>query len=90
MNPVEEIVALADAHQALGLAALDRGEREGRDATAEALEHADIARIMRHGAQALATMSGPVQQDYAHRLKCALWQRLDDSPVSARVDDEPA
>ncbi len=83
MTPVDEIVALAERHEASGMAAVDAGRE------ADALESADIARILREAASVMLTMDAPAQQDYAARMKAALWMRQDDSPVHLAEEVEP-
>lgn len=83
MTPVDEIVALAERHEASGMAAVDAGRE------ADALESADIARILREAASVMLSMAPSEQQDYAARMKAALWMRLDDSAVTLPEEVEP-
>lgn len=83
MTPVDELVALAERHEASGMAHVDAGRVN------DALECADIARILREAASAMLTMDPPAQQDYAARMKAALWMRQDDSPVDFPEEVEP-
>jgi hypothetical protein len=43
-------------------------------------EDADIALVLRAGIADMRKLDPAAAQDYAHRLKFALWARLDDSP----------
>jgi hypothetical protein len=78
--PIDDIRSLADKHSNASREALTRGRQHGYDATAEAAEQGDIALVLRAAAAEMATMDPAEQQDYAHRLKFALWARLDDAP----------
>lgn len=81
MSHVDDILALAQKHEQAALDVIERGKRDGFDPTVAALEEADIARILRSAAREMEHMDPARQQDYAHRMKFALWQRLDDSPL---------
>ena len=90
MTPADDILALAERYAAEGLAVMERGKRDGFDPTAEALEAADIARILRLAATEMRSMPEGKQQDYAARLRFAVYQRTDDSPVtSSALEDHP-
>lgn len=82
MSPVDDIVALAERHEAAAL-------RTASTNPAQALEDADMARLLREGASALLGMPPAEQQDYAHRLKLARWMRLDDSPIDFDEEATP-
>ena len=81
MSHYQDIIALAERHERAARDVEERGRRDGWDATKAADEERDIALILRRGAQELIGMDPANQQDFAHRLKAALWRRLDDSPV---------
>ena len=80
MSPIDDVVAIAERQERASLAAIEAGRVFGYDPTKEALEYADIARICRLAAREMQAMTPDAQQDYAHRLKAAVWRRLDDSP----------
>lgn len=88
MAPIDDIRQLAETHAAAATSCIDRGRMHGYDATAEAAEHADIARLLRGAVVEMEAMSPADRQDYAHRLKFALWARLDDSPERGYDDSE--
>lgn len=84
-----EMRDLAQKHEQAALDVIERGKRDGFDPTAAALEEADIARILRAAAREIEAMDPARQQDYAHRMKAALWQRLDDSPAVYEYREDP-
>jgi len=86
--PIDDIRALAEKHRAAAASAIDRGREHGYDAAAEAAEEADIARLLTAAAREMLAMSPADAQDYAHRMKAALWARLDDSPELGPDDAE--
>lgn len=65
MSAIDDIEALALRH-----------EKAGKTSA----EDADIALVLRAGIADMRNLSPAEAQDYAHRLKFALWARLDDSP----------
>ncbi len=81
MSALQDILTMAANQEQAARMAVESGERFGYDASREALEYADIARILRLAAKEMEHMEPGAQQDYAHRLKFAVWARLDDSPV---------
>lgn len=89
MSHVAEMLSLAQKHEQAALDVIERGKRDGFDPTAAALEEADIARILRSAARQMQHMDPARQQDYFHRMKFALWQRLDDSPEPADYREDP-
>ena len=90
MSALQDILTMAANQEKAARMAVEAGERFGYDASREALEYADIARILRLAAKEMEHMAPDAQQDYAHRLKFAVWARLDDSPeVYADREDPP-
>lgn len=65
MSAIDDIEALALRH-----------EEAGKTSP----EDADIALVLRAGIAGMRKLDPAAAQDYAHRLKFALWARLDDSP----------
>lgn len=65
MSAIDDIEALALRH-----------EEAGKTSP----EDADIALVLRAGIADMRKLGPAEAQDYAHRLKFALWARLDDSP----------
>lgn len=88
-NYVAEMNDLAQKHEKAALDLIERGKRDGFDPTAAAIEEANIARILRAAAREMQHMTPDAQQDYAHRMKFALWQRLDDSPEVYADREDP-
>ena len=86
---VADIERLAEAHEKAALDVIERGKRDGWDPTAAALEEANIARILRTAAREMQRMEPAAQQDYAHRMKAALWARQDDSPEVVEYREDP-
>lgn len=89
MSHYENILQLAEAHEKAARDVEERGRRDGWDATSAAAEERDIALILRRGAQELRHMDPANQQDYAHRLRAALWRRMDDSPEPVEYREDP-
>lgn len=89
MSHYQDIIALAEKHEQAARDVEARGLRDGWDARKAAREERDIALILRRGAQELVGMDPANQQDYAHRLKAALWRRLDDSPEVYAEEEQP-
>jgi hypothetical protein len=88
MSPRDDILAMAERQEQSALAAIEAGRKYGYDPSREALEYVDIARILKAAAHEMAGMDPASAQDYAHRLKFAVWARLDDSPeVPAHRED---
>jgi hypothetical protein len=80
VSPVDDILRMAENQEKAALGAIEAGRRHGFDATRQAMEYADIARLLRLAAGEMRHMDPATQQDYAHRMKAAVWRRLDDSP----------
>lgn len=75
----DELTRLAELHAAMAAKVIPP--------TAQSLEDADIARLLREAVEAMRGLSEDKQQDYAHRMKFALWQRMDDSPVTEMPEE---
>ena len=90
MTARQDILTMAANQEKAARMAVEAGERFGYDASREALEYADIARILRLAAKEMEHMAPDAQQDYAHRLKFAVWARLDDSPEVPASQEEPS
>lgn len=89
MSALDDILTMAANQEQAARMAVEAGERFGYDASREALEYADIARILRAAAKEMERMAPDAQQDYAHRLKFAVWARLDDSPEVPQHREDP-
>lgn len=89
MSHVADIEALAERHEQAAISLIERGKRDGWDPTRAALEEANIARILRKAAREMESMAPDAQQDYAHRMKAALWARTDDSPEVPEYREDP-
>lgn len=89
MSALQDILTMAANQEQAARMAVEAGERFGYDASREALEYADIARILRLAAKEMERMAPDAQQDYAHRLKFAVWARLDDSPEVYAEEEHP-
>jgi hypothetical protein len=89
VSPAEELRAMADVQAKAGLALLERAKTASFDPTAEALEHAHIAGMLRLAAAEVERMAPAEAQDYLHRMKFAVWQRLDDSPEVVPSREDP-
>lgn len=87
MSYLQEFQRLAEQHAQAALDVEARGKRDGFDARKDAAEETDLALICLRAVADLAGMAPAEQQDYAHRLKAALWQRQDDSP-EVRINRE--
>ena len=90
MSALQDILTMAANQEQAARMAVESGERFGYDASREALEYADIARILRLAAKEMERMEPAAQQDYAHRLKFAVWARLDDSPEVPAGQEDPS
>lgn len=89
MSPRDDILTMAANQEQAARMAIEAGEKFGYDSSREALEYADIARILRLAAREMDGMEPGAQQDYAHRLKFAVWARLDDSPEVPQHREDP-
>jgi len=89
VTPIDDILRMAENQEKAALGAIEAGRRHGFDASRQAMEYADIARLLRLAAGEMRAMSPANAQDYAHRMKAAVWRRLDDSPEDYTPEEQP-
>lgn len=72
MSPAQELRHMAAAYRKQGLKALAFGRDLGYDASAEALECADVSRVLETAATAVDGMDAERADEYLHQMKAAL------------------
>lgn len=79
----------AQKYRKAGLLCVERGQRDGFDTSAEAVEYANVAAILERAANAVDELEPASAQDYTHRMLAALSLRLGLILTEAREVEEP-